>query len=140
MNLSNDYLRRGRHCVFKMHVHLVFVTKYRLEVFSDSIIDSLEKIFSKICINMDARLIECNGEKNHIHLLVEFPPKLAISKLVNSLKGASSYRIKKTYPKLKKYYWKNSLWSPSYFARSCGGVPLSIVKQYVKKQRLSSSP
>lgn len=75
-----------------------------------------------------------NGENDHVHLLVEYPPKVSISKLVNSLKGVSSRLLRKYSSTLKKHYWKGVLWSPSYFAASCGGAPISIVKQYIQQQ------
>ncbi len=68
----------------------------------------------------------------HVHLLLNYPPKVSISKLVNSLKGVSSRLIRKQHPELDRYYWKGGLWSPSYFAGSCGGAPLSIIKQYIE--------
>ncbi|KXW57234.1 transposase IS200 like protein [Ferrovum myxofaciens] len=76
-----------------------------------------------------------DGEDNHVHLLVEYPPKLAVSVLVNSLKGVSSRLLRKERPDLKKRYWKNVLWSPSYFASSCGGAPIGIIKQYIEQQQ-----
>ena len=133
MNKSSD-IRTGRHCVFKLHVHLVFVTKYRKKVFTDEILKDLEVIFKDVCQNFETELVEMNGETEHIHLLLNYPPKASISKLVNSLKGVSSRLIRKQYPELKKSYWKGGLWSPSYFASSCGGAPLSIIKQYIEQQ------
>lgn len=133
MNKSSD-IRTGRHCVFKLHVHLVFVTKYRKKVFTDEILKDLEIIFKDVCQNFETELVEMNGETEHIHLLLNYPPKISISKLVNSLKGVSSRLIRKQHPSLKKSYWKGGLWSPSYFASSCGGAPLSIIKQYIEQQ------
>ena len=127
-------IRRGRHCVFNMHVHLVFVTKYRRKVFSKSMISTLQEIFAKVCADFEAALIECNGEYDHVHLLVNYPPKVAVSNLVNSLKGVSSRLLRQKYPQLHKQYWKGVLWSPSYFASSCGGAPIAIVKQYIEGQ------
>jgi putative transposase len=70
-----------------------------------------------------------------VHLLVEYPPTMAISPLVNSLKGVSSRLLRQRRPDIARRYWKGVLWSPSYFAASCGGAPLSIVRQYVEQQR-----
>jgi REP-associated tyrosine transposase len=118
-----------------MHVHLVFVTKYRREVFTEVVIADLREVFSKVCEDFEAKLIEVNGEKDHIHLLVNYPPKVAISRLVNSLKGVSSRMIrKKRYPTVEKALWGGSLWSPSYFAGSCGGAPLDAITRYIQKQ------
>ncbi len=132
---KDSEIRHGRHCVFKMHVHLVFVTKYRRKVFDGDAIDRMRRMFAKVCTDMEASLVEMDGEDNHVHLLVEYPPKLAVSVLVNSLKGVSSRLLRKERPDLQERYWKNVLWSPSYFAASCGGAPISIIKQYIEQQQ-----
>ena len=129
-------IRTGRHCVFLLHVRLVFVTKYRRGVFTKAILDDLKEIFASVCHDFEAELVEFDGEDDHVHLLVTYPPKIAISALVNSLKGVSSRLIrKKRYPSIQKKLWGGSLWSPSYFAGSCGGAPISILRQYIEDQR-----
>jgi len=129
-------VRTGRHCIFMMHVHLVFVTKYRRGVFTKEILDDLQGIFAKVCTDFQAELVEFDGEDDHVHLLVNYPPKMAVSKLVNSLKGASSLLIRKRgYPSIQKKLWRNALWSPSYFAGSCGGAPIDIIRKYIEQQR-----
>ena len=138
MNESND-IRRGRHCVFNLHVHLVFVAKYRRKVFDGDAIDRLRQMFASICERLEARLIEVDGEQDHVHLLVEYPPKLAVSTLVNSLKGASSQRLRRERPDLASRYWRGVLWSPSYFAASCGGAPISVIRQYIEQQQTPTS-
>jgi len=135
MNQNNE-IRRGRHCVFNMHVHLVFVTKYRRNVFTKDILEALNPIFDAVCKDFDSTLVEFNGEDDYVHLLVNYPPKVAISKLVNCLKGVSSLLIRKMdYPSIKKKLWAGALWSPSYFAASCGGAPLTIIQAYIEQQR-----
>jgi putative transposase len=128
-------VRHGRHCVFAMHVHLVFVAKYRRKVFDGDAIARLRAIFGKVCEDFEARLVEMDGESDHVHLLVEYPPKVAVSALVNSLKGVSSRLLRRDRPDLATHYWQGVLWSPSYFAASCGGAPISIVRQYIEQQR-----
>lgn len=134
MLLSSD-TRRGRHCVFALHVHLVFVTKYRTNVFDRDALQRLRVIFEKVCLDFEAQLVEMNGQAEHVHLLVNYPPKRSVSSLVNSLKGVSSRLLRLERPDMEKRYWKNVLWSPSYFAASCGGAPLGILKQYVEQQK-----
>ncbi len=129
-------IRTGRHCVFIMHVHLVFVTKYRRDVFTKKILDDLKITFTKVCEDFEATLVEFNGEDDHVHLLVNYPPKVSVSGLVNSLKGVSSRRVRKAdYPSIKNKLWGNALWSPSYFASSCGGAPIGLIRQYIEQQR-----
>ena len=85
-----------------MHVHLVFVIKYRREVFTKDIIDDLRGIFASVCADFEAQLMAFDGEDDHVHLLVTYPPKVAVSSLVNSLKGVSSRMIrKKHYPSIR---------------------------------------
>lgn len=134
MSLSSG-IRRGRHCVFAMHVHLVFVTKYRRHVLTMKQFDYLKHIFHSVCNDLESELVEFNGDDDHVHLLIRYPPKLSVSKLVNSLKGVSSRMLRKEHPEVAQRYWKGVLWSPSYFASSCGGAPLSIIKEYVENQR-----
>jgi putative transposase len=98
-----------------MRVHVVFVTKYRRGVLTGQHHDT-----------------ECNGEVDHAHLLVDYPPQVAISTLVNSLNGVSSRRLRQRH---QVRTLRDHRWFPSYFAASGGGVPLSIIKQYVENQR-----
>ena len=128
-------IRRGRSCVSALHVHLVFVAKYRRKVFDGPAIEALREIFGKVCADFGAELRACDGEDDHVHLLVQYPPKVSVSALVNSLKGVSSRLLRQRRPEIARRYWKGVLWSPSYFAASCGGAPLSIIRQYVEQQR-----
>lgn len=131
---DKQVLRTGRHCVFALHVHLIFVTKYRKKVFDSDAIDKLATHFKRVAKDFEATVVECNGEDNHVHLLMEYPPKVAISSLVRSMKGVSSRMLRQERPDIAQHYWKEQLWSPSYFAASCGGAPLEIIKQYVEQQ------
>ena len=128
-------IRQGRHCVFNLHVHLVFVTKYRRTVFTQAHLQEMNTIFSEICQDFEATLAEFNGERDHVYLLVHYPPKVSISKLVNSLKGVSSRHLRQRHSDIHRYYWNGVLWSPSYFAASSGGAPLNIIKQYIEQQQ-----
>jgi putative transposase len=76
-----------------------------------------------------------NGEAEHVHLLIHYPPKHSVSSLVNSLKGVSSRLLRSARPDMEKHYWRNVLRSPSYFAASCGGAPLGTIKQYVRQEK-----
>lgn len=136
MHETQDDIRRGRHCVFHLHAHLVFVTKYRRGVFRQEHMAALERILRSVCEDFGGELVEFNGETDHVHLLVNYPPKVALSALVNSLKGVSSRMMRKEFgdfhPWLKR---RGVLWSPSYFAASCGGAPIEILRQYIEQQQ-----
>jgi putative transposase len=138
--------RRGRHSVTLIHAHLVFVTKYRKKVFKLEHIQRLEEVCNHVAGKMNFRVIRLNGESDHIHILIEYPPKLSISQIVNSLKGVSSRMLRKEFglaphkeqrcvlgekiPTQK----PSHLWSPSYFCVSCGGAPIAKIKEYIDHQ------
>lgn len=114
---------------------MVFLTKYRRSVFTKAVLEDLKEIFASVCQDFEAELVEFDGEKDHVHLLINYPPKVSVSRLVNSLKGVSSRLIrKKRYACIQDKLWAGALWSPSYFAASCGGAPISIIKQYIEQQ------
>ena len=134
MRASPDY-RSGRHCVYLLHAHLVFTPKWRRAVFTGVQLETLRDLFDKVCTDFGVELTEFDGEAGHVHLLVNYPPTVSLSKLINSLKGASSRRLKTLHPELKKHYWGQTLWSRSYFAGSVGGAPIEILKQYIQQQK-----
>jgi len=92
----------------------------------------IEESFKTVAQSMDFKILEFNGEIDHIHTLIEYPPKLSVSQIVNALKGVSSRRYGQA--GLKKPYDKDALWSPSYFALSVGGAPLEVLKAYTANQ------
>lgn len=139
MSAPEDF-RRGRHVVFKLHAHLVFVPKYRRKVISQRAFAILEEAWRRVCADLEATLLEANFEPDHVHLLVEYPPKLALARLVNSLKGVSARRLRAAdLPEVRDKLWGSHFWSPSYCAVSCGGAPLETIKAYVEQQRGASS-
>jgi len=110
-----------------MHVHWVFVTKYRREAFTKDILDDLCALFASVCANLEAERVEFDGEDDYVHLLVNYPPKVAVSALVNSLKGVSSRMIrKKNYPSIRKKLW--------------GGASIEIIRQYSNSCRRRTDP
>lgn len=130
---------KGRHSIYSLTVHLVFVCKKRGKVFNQEHLDYLHGAFDGVCDKFEAELLEFNGEEDHVHLLISYPPKHSISELVNSLKGVSSRKLKQQFPNIE-YFWsvrlsKNALWSPSYFACSTGGATIEKLKEYIQNQQ-----
>jgi putative transposase len=118
-----------------LHAHLVFVTKYRRPVFTDAMLTFTENTMRGVCADLDAELVEFNGQADHVHLLVAYPPTLPISVLVQRLKGRTAYAVRRAFTgACVRAHMRGHLWSPSYFAVCCGGAPLSIIKQYIDGQ------
>ncbi|MFG3287571.1 IS200/IS605 family transposase [Streptomyces sp. NPDC048179] len=128
-------IRTDRYCVFLMCVHLVFVTKLRRKAFIGVHLARMEEVMRSVRAGFECELVESNGESDHAHLLVNFAPKGAVSKLVNSLKGVSSRRLRSKFSNPARHYRRaNKLWSASYFAGTVVGAPLSVVMQYIEQQ------
>ncbi|MFF1343793.1 IS200/IS605 family transposase [Streptomyces sp. NPDC058290] len=135
----NPDIRRGRSVVYSLHAHLVFVPKYRRGVFTDEILTRCEEITREVCEKANAELREFNGERDHVHLLIRYPPQVKLSTLVGSLKGVSAHYHREEYADhIRKYLWGAPFWSPSYFAASAGGAPLSVIKEYIEQQQRPS--
>ena len=139
MPKASDF-RSGRHVVFKLQAHLVFVPKYRRAVISDRVFEVLRHAWEQVCLDFGCELVETGWEPDHVHLLVAYPPKVALARLVNSLKGVSARRVRAArLAEVRGKLWGEHFWSPSYWAVSCSGAPLEIVKRYVQHQRGGAS-
>ena len=132
----NNSLRHERHSVTNLLIHLVCVTKSRRKVLTADGLGVIETAFHSVAKSLNFKVIEFNGESDHVHVLVEYPPKLSVSQMVNSLKGVSSRRYGQD--GLPKPYGKKALGSPSYFASSVGGAPLDVLKKYIQEKEKPS--
>ncbi len=127
--------RSSHRSVFNLTVHMVFVTKYRRQVINAEMLQELEEVFKSVLKAWNCQLIEFNGEKDHVHLLVSFPPQKRLSDLVGNLKATASKAMWKEFESiLSKVYSKKVFWTASYFIASCGGVSVETLKQYVQNQ------
>jgi putative transposase len=135
---ENEY-RRGRNVVSALHAHMVFVTKYRRDVLTPELLTSCEQAMREVCTGFETTLLTFNGEHDHVHLLIEYPPKVALSKLVNSLKGVSARRLRFEHTGwVNQHSMHGHFWSPSYFVCSAGGAPLVKIREYIEQQRRPS--
>lgn len=138
--LNANNFRRGRHVVYNLNAHLVFVPKCRRKVISARVFSVLRNTFETVCCDFECELKEAGYEGDHVHLLVSYPPKVALSTLVNSLKGVSARLLRAAdLSEIRAKLCGEHFWSPSYCVVSCGGAPLEIVKKYVEQQRGEAS-
>src|SRR5215467_4448024 len=100
--------RHERHSVSKLVVHLVCVTKYRRKVLAAAALDWLDRHARQVFAKMDCKLLASDGEADHLHILVEYPPKLSVSVLVNAFKGTSSRVLRRLRPELAVRRWQSS--------------------------------
>jgi putative transposase len=118
---------------------LVFIPKYRRKVLTARVFATVREAWAKVCTDFECELVEANFEADHVHLLVSYPPKVALARLVNSLKGVSARRVRaKRFPEVTSVLRGSAFWSASYCAVSCGGAPLETLKAYIQGQAGSS--
>ena len=127
-------LDSNHHSVFLMHYHLILVVKYRRNVINDSISERLREIFESIAPNYNITVEEWNHDGDHIHVLFKGHPNTGLSKFINAYKSASSRLIKKEFPQIRKFLWKEMFWSRSFCLLTTGGVNIDTIRQYIETQ------
>lgn len=128
------YLRR-RHSVSKLVVHLIFCTKSRRKLLDGEMIQQIRDAVTHAAERLEIDILEIDGEAGHVHMLIAYPPKLAVSVLVNNLKSVSSRRVRQQNAQLQKQSAAGMRWSRSYFACSAGGATIETLKAYVASQK-----
>ena len=130
--------RHSSHTVSRLTVHLVWVTKYRYHVLEGEIKVRCRDLLRQVCEAEDVRILKGVVSKDHVHMPVEYPPKLAISDLMKRLKGRSSRLLQQEYPHLQKRYWGRHFWATGYGAWSTGNITDEMVQEYLEHHRSDS--
>lgn len=124
----------NNHSVFLLHYHLIMCVKYCNKVIDDKISDRLKEIFERIAPDYNISLEEWNHDMDHVHILFRGQPNTEISKFINAYKSASSRLIKKGFPQIRRFLWKEKFWSQSFCLLTTGGVTADVIKQYIQSQ------
>lgn len=134
------HLSIGAHCVFHLKVHLIFVVDYRRQAISSRILSRLQEVFDEVCSNVGAKLCEFSGERDHVHLLVEYVPNIRLCDLIRTLKAVSSLRIRTEFRhEIRHLLWGKRFWTRSYCAISVGdGASTAIIERYIQNQNRPS--
>ena len=127
-------LDSNHHSVFLMHYHLILVVIYRRNVINDAISERLREIFESIAPNYNITVEEWNHDGDHIHVLFKGHPNTGLSKFINAYKSASSRLMKKEFPQIRKFLWKEMFWSRSFCLLTTGGVNIDTIRQYIETQ------
>ena len=126
--------RRGNHTVTRLTVHIVWVTKYRYQVLKGEVQKRCRELLIQICDAEDIRILKGVVSKDHVHMLIEYPPSKSISDIVKRLKGRTSRRLQQEYRELEKRYWGKHLWAISYGAWSTGNISEQMVEEYLERR------
>jgi putative transposase len=132
--VKTDFVSSAR-SLSDLKAHLVLTTKYRRKVLTGEMIQRLGVVMDDLSQKWNCKIVEFNGEENHIHLLFQYLPQMELPKFIGNLKSVSSRRLREEFPdEVDKVYWKKVLWNESYFIASCGGVSISVLKKYIEDQ------
>ena len=128
-------VRISAHSAYRLQYHVVWVCKYRRRILKPGVTDYLHKVLQGLLRKMPGVEIETIGfDQDHLHMVMEIPPKYAIADIMGELKSKSSSVMRKKFDWLSKVYWKeNIMWSPGYFVSSVG-VDEKVIKKYVEYQ------
>lgn len=128
-----DY-RHGAHTVFTIHLHLVWITKYRKRVLGGEVGTRVRELIRQICREEEVEILKGSVSKDHVHLLVSIPPQVTISRLVQKLKGRTSGKLMSEFAHMKKGFWGRHVWARGYFCCSSGNVTDEVIKAYIENQ------
>ena len=129
-------ITHGRGYVYSIQYHVVWCVKYRRKVLTKEIEESLKGILQKIASDNGIKILECNGDLDHIHLLIDYTKKNYIPDMIKALKGVSARLLMKQYgDKLKEKLWGRHLWNPSYFIATVSENTEKQIREYIQSQK-----
>ena len=129
-------ITHGRGYVYSIQYHIVWCVKYRKKILTPKIENKLIEILNKIANDNNFQILECNGDLDHIHLLVNCSPQHYIPDMIKALKGVSARLLVKEYGnELKKQLWGVHLWNPSYFIATVAENTETQIRNYIKSQK-----
>ena len=128
-------VKRTKHAVYDLKYHLVWIPKYRREIFSKEVSEYAKVIFSQIAVEYELSIDTMEVLEDHVHIFVEVPPRYSPAQVVQIIKSVSAREIFKKFPKLRKQLWAGELWNDGYFVRSVGDkVTADIIRRYIEYQ------
>ena len=126
--------RRSSHAVFRLTYHFVFITKYRKPALRGEIGKAVRDLTREVCRSLDIEIVKGHVRPDHVHLLLDVPPRLAPSKVMQAIKGKTSHHLLQDYRKLRKEFWGRHLWARGYFVATTGNVSEKMIAEYIETQ------
>ena len=126
--------KSGAHTRHDLKAHIVWITKYRKPVMMGEVALRVREVIRQICGSLEVEILKGHVAKDHVHLFVGYPPQMAVSKLVQRLKGKSSYLLLGEFTELRRKFWGQRMWGRGYFVASTGNVTDEVVMAYIEGQ------
>ena len=122
----------GSHTRFYHRYHVVWATKYRHKVLDGAMRERIREIIRQACAEMGVHIVKGVLARDHVHMFISVPPQIALSKVMQRIKGRSSRRVQMEFPELRKRYWGRRFWARGYFSTTSGNVTDDIILQYLE--------
>lgn len=126
--------RKTSHTTYDCKYHIVWITKYRKKVLVGLVAERVRGLIRGICLEHDVEILKGHVSRDHVHLFVSVPPHLAVSKLVQHLKGKSSYKLMREDKQISKAFWGRHLWGRGYFVATSGNITDEMIMEYIENQ------
>lgn len=126
--------RTNSHSKYDLKVHLIWVPKYRKRVLTGTVAERVRDVLRQISMEHEVHIISGKVSSDHVHMFLSYRPQLALSKLVQYLKGGSSRIMLQEFPRLRKQFWGRHLWARGYMAISSGNITDDMVQKYIDEQ------
>ena len=131
-------LKRTSHAVYEAKYHLVWCPKYRKKILIEKIRCTVKELFEEIASHFDFEIDRCEVAEDHVHILISFPPRYSVSKVVGIIKSISGSRIFREIPKIREKLWGGHLWEQGYFFRTVGEqVTDDVIRKYIEHHSYS---
>ena len=126
--------RNSSHAVYRLRYHFVFITKYRKPALRGEIGKEVRDLTREIFRSLDIEIVKGHVRPDHVHLLLDVPPRLAPSRVMQAIKGKTSHHLLQDHRKLRKEFWGRHLWARGYFVATTGNVSDTMVAEYIETQ------
>jgi putative transposase len=126
--------RKGAHTIYQLHVHFVFVCKYRKPVLRGEGGLRVRELVREICTKLDVEILKGHVRPDHVHLLLSLPPNVAASRVMQFVKGKTSNKLMREFRHIEKAFWGRHVWARGYFAASSGNVTDEVISKYIEEQ------
>ncbi|SEK11113.1 Transposase IS200 like protein [Marinovum algicola] len=123
---------KASHTTFHHRYRVVWATNYRFKVLQGVMRERLREIIRQTCAELDVHIVKGVVARDHVHMFISVPPKLALATVMQRIKGRSSRRVQMEFPELRKRYSGRRFWARGYFSTTSGNVTDDIILQYLE--------
>lgn len=134
MKCNKAFFWKGAHSYHRCLHHLVFIPKYRRRVLKGKLPKRIRELLFE-CAQINKWFVhELEVMPDHVHMLLQLPPNISVSKAVMLIKGGTSKMLRKEFPEIKEFLWGDSFWQDGYFVETVGKKTEAAMRQYIQSQ------